>query len=43
MGTKQIFIILVSGLAITFLNVWAAERDTKLFDAYHQTEGVVWK
>ena len=43
MGAKQIFAILVGGLAITSLNLWAVERDSKLFNTHFEHKGVVWR
>lgn len=44
MGIKQILAITIGGLAITFLNMWAVERDAKLFNVDSQPkEEVVWR
>ena len=44
METKHILTMVVGGLAITFLNVWAVERDTKLFNSNNpQPKEVVWR
>lgn len=43
MGTKQILAMVIGGLAITFVNVWAVERDTKLFNIDPRPNEVVWR
>ena len=43
MRTKQILAMVVGGLAITFVNVWAVERDAKLFNVDPQPKEVIWR
>ncbi len=43
MGAKQLLFMLIGGLAITFLNLWAVERDAKLFSIEPQQEEEVWR
>jgi len=43
MSAKKLLAMLLGGLAIAFLNLWAIERDAKVFKINSMTERGVWR